>query len=121
MGFSVETSIPVLTVFLQGLLSFFSPCVLPLLPMYISYLSGGGRTVDQEGNVHYKRRASVSAEHRLFCGGHQLRLFPAGAGLHGGRDSSSGKTGCCWAVIGGVLVILYSACTSWGCSAPPSC
>ena len=36
MGFSVETSIPVLTVFLQGLLSFFSPCVLPLLPMYIS-------------------------------------------------------------------------------------
>ena len=48
MGFSVETSIPVLTVFLQGLLSFFSPCVLPLLPMYISYLSGGGRTVDEE-------------------------------------------------------------------------
>ena len=41
MGFSVETSIPVLTVFLQGLLSFFSPCVLPLLPLYIGYLSGG--------------------------------------------------------------------------------
>ena len=55
MGFSIETSVPILTVFLQGLLSFFSPCVLPLLPMYISYLSGGGRTMDQEGNVHYKR------------------------------------------------------------------
>ena len=41
MGFSVETSIPVLTVFLQGLLSFFSPCVLPLVPLYISYLAGG--------------------------------------------------------------------------------
>ena len=40
MGFSLETSLPVMTVFLQGLLSFFSPCVLPLLPMYISYLSG---------------------------------------------------------------------------------
>ena len=55
MGFSVETSVPVLTVFLQGLLSFFSPCVLPLLPMYISYLSGGGRTVDEEGTVQIGR------------------------------------------------------------------
>ena len=26
MGFSIETSVPILTVFLQGLLSFFSPC-----------------------------------------------------------------------------------------------
>ena len=32
MGFSMDISVPVLTVFLQGLLSFFSPCVLPLLP-----------------------------------------------------------------------------------------
>ena len=35
MGFSMDISVPVLTVFLQGLLSFFSPCVLPLLPLYI--------------------------------------------------------------------------------------
>ena len=28
MGLSVETGIPVITVFIQGLLSFFSPCVL---------------------------------------------------------------------------------------------
>ena len=41
MGFSMDISVPVLTVFLQGLLSFFSPCVLPLLPLYIGYLSGG--------------------------------------------------------------------------------
>ena len=31
MGLSLETSVPVLTVFLQGLLSFFSPCVLSLI------------------------------------------------------------------------------------------
>lgn len=41
MGFSLETSIPVLTVFVQGLLSFFSPCVLPLIPLYVGYLAGG--------------------------------------------------------------------------------
>ena len=38
MGFSLDVSVPVLTVFLQGLLSFFSPCVLPLIRLYISYL-----------------------------------------------------------------------------------
>lgn len=37
MGFSWEISVPAITVFVQGLLSFFSPCVLPLLPLYISY------------------------------------------------------------------------------------
>ena len=39
MGLSIETGVPVLTVFLQGLLSFFSPCVLPLVPLYVGYLA----------------------------------------------------------------------------------
>ena len=51
MGLSLETSVPVLTVFLQGLLSFFSPCVLPLVPLYVSYLAGGARDVDSDGNI----------------------------------------------------------------------
>ena len=41
MGFSFDVSVPVFTVFLQGLISFFSPCILPLIPLYIGYLSGG--------------------------------------------------------------------------------
>ena len=52
MGFTVENTIPALTVFLQGLLSFFSPCVLPIVPLYVGYLSGGprtGRSVIQRG------------------------------------------------------------------------
>lgn len=56
MGFSVETSIPVLTVFIQGLLSFFSPCVLPLVPLYVSYLAGGAKRVDEQGNICYPRK-----------------------------------------------------------------
>lgn len=36
MGFSLDISVPALTVFLQGLFSFFSPCVLPLLPLYLA-------------------------------------------------------------------------------------
>ena len=34
MGFSIETSVSAVTVFLQGALSFFSPCVLPLAVSY---------------------------------------------------------------------------------------
>ena len=40
--------------FLEGLLSFFSPCVLPLIPLYISYLAGDNKTADEEGNITYK-------------------------------------------------------------------
>lgn len=40
--------------FSEGLLSFFSPCVLPLIPLYMSYLAGDNRTVDEDGNVHYQ-------------------------------------------------------------------
>lgn len=44
MGFSIDVSVPAFTVFFQGLLSFFSPCVLPLIPLYVGYLSGGTAT-----------------------------------------------------------------------------
>ena len=42
-------------IFLEGLLSFLSPCVLPLLPLYMSYLAGGNKTTDEDGNVKYNR------------------------------------------------------------------
>lgn len=56
MGFQIETSVPAVTVFIQGLLSFFSPCVLPLVPLYVSYLAGGARKVDEEGRIYYPRK-----------------------------------------------------------------
>ena len=37
---------PALTAFVAGMLSFFSPCVAPLVPGYISYLSGESLKVD---------------------------------------------------------------------------
>lgn len=55
MGFSLNVDISVIAVFVQGLFSFFSPCVLPLLPLYIGYLSGGTRTIDENGKVQYNR------------------------------------------------------------------
>ena len=55
MGFSFDINLPTLTVFIQGILSFFSPCVLPLLPIYIGYLSGGTGTQGADGKMYYKK------------------------------------------------------------------
>lgn len=42
-------------VFVEGILSFFSPCILPLLPIYMGYLSSNAKSVDEEGKIVYHR------------------------------------------------------------------
>lgn len=64
MNLSVETGIPLITVFIQGLLSFFSPCILPLVPLYISYLAGGMYRTDENGKISYPRKKVLI--HTLF-------------------------------------------------------
>ncbi len=44
-----------LLVFLAGALSFFSPCVLPLIPIYMSYLAGNARRILPDGREVYDR------------------------------------------------------------------
>jgi len=45
------TSIPITTAFVAGLLSFLSPCVLPLVPGYVSLISGtGAETLEAQNN-----------------------------------------------------------------------
>ncbi len=39
--------------FIEGLLSFLSPCVLPLIPLYMAYLSNDARSKDEDGNWKY--------------------------------------------------------------------
>ena len=55
MRFDLDISVSALTVFIQGLLSFFSPCVFPLVPLYIGYFSGGAKAVDANGRIRYPR------------------------------------------------------------------
>ncbi|MGI6254674.1 MAG: cytochrome c biogenesis protein CcdA [Acutalibacter sp.] len=105
MGFSVESSVSVLTIFLQGLLSFFSPCVLPLLPIYITYLSGGGRTVDADGNTHYKR-SKVLLNTVFFVVGISFAFFLLGFGFTAAGQFFR-ENRLLLGRIGGVLVILF--------------
>ncbi len=43
------------SLFFEGLLSFFSPCVFPLIPLYMGYLTKDARSIDEAGNVVYSR------------------------------------------------------------------
>lgn len=45
-----------LLVFLEGVLSFLSPCVLPLIPLYIGYLAGEGKEIKEDGTIIYQRK-----------------------------------------------------------------
>ena len=105
MGFALDVSVPVLTVFLQGLLSFFSPCVLPLIPLYISYLSGGTQTVGKDGKIYFKR-GTVMLNTLCFGIGLSFAFFLLGLGVSAiGTFFKSNQL--LFARIGGILVVLF--------------
>lgn len=105
MGFTVETSIPVLAVLLQGILSFFSPCVLPLVPLYIGYLAGGTKTVDEHGAIHYSRK-KVMINTLFFVVGVSFAFFLLGFGFTAAGRFFGGNRAL-FARIGGIIVILF--------------
>lgn len=76
-----SSSITVPLAFLAGLLSFISPCVLPLVPVYLSYLTGSSL----EGEAR-PERWMILQHALLFVGGFTLifvLLFGAPMGLMG--------------------------------------
>lgn len=105
MGFSLDVSVPVLTVFLQGLISFFSPCVLPLIPLYIGYLSGGAKTVGEDGKVYYGRK-KVMINTLFFVIGVSFTFFVLGLGVSALGSAFKGSQ-TLFARIGGILIIVF--------------
>jgi cytochrome c-type biogenesis protein len=95
-------SVTIPLAFLAGALSFLSPCVLPLVPVYLSYLSG---SAVHDGEA--ARRAQVFAHALLFVAGFTLvfiLLFGLPATLLG---SALNQYSGIISRIGGVLVILF--------------
>ena len=105
MTFSIETGVPVLTVFLQGLLSFFSPCVLPLVPLYIGYLSGGAKVVEEDGTIRYPR-GKVLLHTVCFVIGISFAFFALGFGFSALGQFFSGNR-ILFARVSGILMILF--------------
>ena len=103
--FDFALTISALTVFLQGILSFFSPCVLPLVPLYIGYLSGGARQVEADGTIRY-RRGRVMGNTAAFVAGVSFAFFLLGMGFTAAGQFFSRYQDVI-AKVGGVLIILF--------------
>ncbi len=42
-------------VFMEGVVSFFSPCIIPLIPVYMGYLAGNAKKPEEDGTILYER------------------------------------------------------------------
>nr|MCR5753424.1 cytochrome c biogenesis protein CcdA [Acetatifactor sp.] len=105
MNLSIDVSVPVITVFVQGLLSFFSPCVLPLLPLYMGYLAGGTVSSGDDGRNHYDRK-KVMLNTFFFVLGVSFAFFLLGFGMTAIGKFFSGNQ-YLFARIGGVIIVMF--------------
>ncbi len=91
-------------VFLEGILSFFSPCVIPLLPVYMSYLAGNTKRFAEDGSILYDRK-KVFLHTVFFVLGISAAFFLLGMSFTSlGRFFSGNKI--LFTRIGGILIIL---------------
>ena len=88
--------------FLEGLLSFFSPCVLPLVPLYIGYLTSGIDTNLSKA----KARIQTTVRTLFFVLGISTVFFLAGLGSSTLRYFFQKNT-IFFSIIGGFLLILF--------------
>src|SRR5579872_3178903 len=98
-----ELSIPI--AFLAGIASFLSPCVLPLVPGYISMLSGASiEELKNEGNAEILRR--VLRNSLAFVAGFSLVFIILGASATWvGKFLMAERT--IFNLIAGIIVIIF--------------
>lgn len=105
MNMTVQTSISAITVFLQGILSFFSPCVLPLIPLYVGYLAGGSGIPDENGKLRYPR-GKMMLNTVFFVLGISITFFLLGFGFtKAGEYLNDHST--VFAIVSGLIMIFF--------------
>lgn len=96
-------NISYLLVFLEGLLSFLSPCVIPLIPIYMSYLAGNAKQTDSEGRISYKQ-STVFLHTVFFVLGVSFTFFLLGMAFTA-LGGFFNKNQLLFTRIGGILII----------------
>lgn len=87
--------------FVAGLFSFFSPCVLPLIPAFLSYLSGVALKESENA------RTKIFLNSLFFVVGFSIVFAFVGALLNGLLGSSSYEFKQILAKIGGLIIIIF--------------
>lgn len=72
------TAIGVLAAFAAGIVSFLSPCVLPLVPAYVSYVAG--ESYQRRRHLHAEERLAALGMSTLFVAGFSAVFIAFGAG-----------------------------------------
>lgn len=93
-------------VFLEGILSFFSPCVLPLIPVYMGYLAGNTKKVNEEtGEIIYPRK-TVFINTILFILGISFAFFLLGMSFSALGSFFESNKEIIMRISGGIIIIL---------------
>ncbi len=96
--------------FSAGVLSFFSPCILPLLPSYITYITGLSFGQLQETHSGPRIRWMILAHCLVFIAGFSVVFITLGAiaGLASFSLQGQMREGLLWVQrIGGLLIFLF--------------
>ena len=100
MSFLIQS----MTVLLERIISFFSPCVIPLLPLYMGYLAGNAKEKTKDGKIIYKRKR-VFLYTLFFVLGISMSFFFLGLSFTAlGSFFKEYKT--IIAIIGGIIIII---------------
>lgn len=103
-GLVIANSISFILVFFEGIISFFSPCVIPLIPVYMSYLAGNGKTELEDGTIVYNRK-KVFINTMFFVFGISISFFLLGLSFTA-LGNFFGEHKLLFTRIGGILIIL---------------
>ena len=104
MNSVISSEISYIAVFLQGLFSFFSPCVLPLLPVYLGYLSGGTGERMADGTLRFEQ-GKILRNTICFVIGISAAFFMLGMGASVAGSFLVGQQHVITRVGGGIMIL----------------
>ncbi|TLM68905.1 MAG: cytochrome c biogenesis protein CcdA [Deltaproteobacteria bacterium] len=107
---SIGTDVSVWIALTAGILSFFSPCVLPLIPSYLTYITGLSFGQLQEAHPGARVRLIVVAHSLTFILGFSVVFITLGGivGLASANFQEHLRSGLVWVErLGGLLIILF--------------
>jgi cytochrome c-type biogenesis protein len=101
-----NSNVSIIGAFIAGLLSFLSPCVLPLIPSYITYITGLSFAELQSDHPSHKVRMQTIRHSLLFIAGFTFVfvLLGASATFIGGFIQQNTRI---ITKVGGILIVLF--------------